>query len=188
MTAIPAERRNADILRRRIAGETLEAIAQAHGITRERVRQILHKIAADATTTEAERSLQRALKKDERERKKAEDRARREQERREREEADRRNTLTVQLARVEPSWSSLNNFGWWLREHEARYQVRRTPGVIARAEQGRDPLGLRFPEPPEYHPVFRAADKAIAQWLDGRANETMTVLRLRRLTEVPNAA
>lgn len=177
MTTIPAGPRNADILRRRIAGETLEAIAQAHGITRGRVYQILRKIAADAATTEAERSLQRALKKEERERRKAEDRARWEQERREREEVSRRNTLTGQIARVEPSWTSLNDFGWWLRENEAWYRR------LGQARHGTT-MPLIDPIEPEYLPAFRAAGKAVAQWLDGKANDHMTVLRLRRLTEV----
>lgn len=59
--------RNADILQRLLRGETLEVIAKAHGISRERVRQILRKIAADAKTTEDERSLQRPLEREERE-------------------------------------------------------------------------------------------------------------------------
>jgi hypothetical protein len=178
VTTIPAGPRNADILRRRIAGETLEAIGQAHGITRNRVYQILRKIAEDAKTTEAERALQRALKKDERERRKAEERARCARERQEREEASRRNTLARQIARVEPSWSSLNNFGWWLRENESWYRAPRLPGR-------RDDLRTIDPIDPEYLPAFRAADQTIARWLDGRANDHMTVLRLRRLTEVP---
>jgi hypothetical protein len=178
VTTQDAAPRNADILRRRVAGETLEAIAKAHGISRTRVREVLAQTIERATTTEAERQAKREEARQRRFRARAEWEARVERERQEREEATRRNTLVVQIARVEPSWPALNNFGWWLRENEAWY---RAPPQARRGTT----MPLIDPVDPDYLPAFRAADRAIAQWLDGRANEHMTVLRLRRLTEVP---
>jgi hypothetical protein len=187
--------RNAAILRRRANGDTLDAIAKDYGITRERVRQIVRTTLNKALTTEEERARKRAEAKAERQREAEERRAQWAAERqREREEHDRRyiqGSLVQQALTVEPSWSSLNNFGWWLRENELRFRLPLSPtstATVIRPRIGGDPFPHVDPVQPEYHPVFRAADKAIAQWLDGRANDHMTVLRLRRLTEVPDAA
>lgn len=53
--------RNREILRRRLAGETLQAIADGYGMTRERVRQIVNTLDPSANhTVKTERSTRNA--------------------------------------------------------------------------------------------------------------------------------
>lgn len=55
-----ADARRADIARRRDAGESLESIARAHGVTRERIRQILKRAELGAPGYARHRREQRA--------------------------------------------------------------------------------------------------------------------------------
>jgi uncharacterized protein (DUF433 family) len=159
--------RNADILRRRLAGETLKEIAADYGVSPSAVRNIVDRMVLQATTTEAEREARKRAKREEAKRREQEAYARA---MREREEAERQrwlNTFNGQVATVQPDWSSINNFGWWLRERI-----------------GRRPLGRTVIRAASYPLVYDDADKVLESWLDGRANDHMTVLRLRKLTEV----
>jgi hypothetical protein len=60
-----------------------------------------------------------------------------------------------------PTWRDLDAFGRSLRE-----------------DQWLDPRG-------DVPSIYWEANRVLMQWLEGRANDHMTVLRLRRLTEVP---
>ena len=163
--------RNADILRRRLAGWTYSAIAERYDLSPTRVRQIVQKMVEQATSTEEERTAKREAVRQERARivaqQRAEYQAKLAAEREAFERQRRENSIVIQIGRLAPHWSDLNNFGWWLREHEGMYHLR-ADGTSAEVE---------------YYPPFRAADRALTQWLDGRANETMTVLRLRKIAE-----
>lgn len=59
-TPLPAEERNALMVERYIEGETLDAIGQDYGVTRERVRQIVSKVGGNLAAESRQRRLELA--------------------------------------------------------------------------------------------------------------------------------